>query len=254
MRAALIQQMQIGQQRQFGISPAALIAGAVVLLALPSAVLAFSANFEPRAEVPADVSKSDFIPASGDPRLARQITVASLPKGQVFRFTPAGISTRSNRSVTVAVRVDAETARAVSVLKPQAQVAVVTGLTPLRIAPTAYSLGVARGSQSFALPAEIRRIDVPDLAAFAPSAGPKDPPSRFNPRLSLDAREKAGRSPRTIEANGEQTVDLGGSYRLGKNLDVTAGVRYQQSRDRLLPLTDGKQDSQAVYVGTQFKF
>ena len=101
MRASSIQQMQ------FGISPAALIAGAVVLLALPSAVLAFSANFEPRAEVPADVSKSDFIPASGDPRLARQITVASLPKGQVFRFTPAGISTRSNRSVTVAVRVDA---------------------------------------------------------------------------------------------------------------------------------------------------
>ncbi|MEO7247117.1 MAG: hypothetical protein ABIW31_01575 [Novosphingobium sp.] len=249
MRAASLQQMQLG------ISPAALIAGAVVLLALPSAVLAFSARFEPHADALAEAGKSsDFMPASVDPRLARQFSVSSLPTGQVFRFTPAGISTRANRSVTVAVRVDAETARAVSVRKPLGEVAVVTGLTPLRIAPTAYSLGVARGSQSFALPAEIRRIDMPDLAAFKPSAGPKDQPSRFSPRLTLDAREKAGRSPRTYEANPDQSVDLGGSYRLGKNLDVTAGVRYQQSRDRLVPLTDGKQDSQAVYVGTQFKF
>jgi hypothetical protein len=31
-------------------------------------------------------------------------------------------------------------------------------------------------------------------------------------------------------------------------------VRYSQERERLRPLTDGKQDSQAVYVGTQFRF
>ena len=238
-----------------GVSPAALITGAVILLALPSAVLAFSADFAPGGSGLAEDSKiSAFTPAAVDPRLARQITVASLPKGQVFRFTPAGISTRSNRSVTVAVRVDAATARAITVRAPLGEAPVVTGLTPLRIAPTAYSLGVARGNQGFTLPAEIRRIDMPDLAAFRPSPGAKDQPSRFNPRLSLDAREKAGRSPRTLEAGGEQTVDLGGSYRLGKNLDVTAGVRYQQERDRLTPLTDGKQDSQAVYVGTQFRF
>jgi len=35
---------------------------------------------------------------------------------------------------------------------------------------------------------------------------------------------------------------------------VTAGVRYSQERDRLGPLTDGTQDSQAVYLGTQFRF
>jgi hypothetical protein len=32
-----------------------------------------------------------------------------------------------------------------------------------------------------------------------------------------------------------------------------AGIRYSSERDRLRPLTDGKQDSQA-YVGTQFHF
>ena len=49
-------------------------------------------------------------------------------------------------------------------------------------------------------------------------------------------------------------VDVGGSFRLTRNLDVTAGVRYQQERDlRALPELD-KQDSQAVYIGTQFRF
>ena len=78
-------------------------------------------------------------------------------------------------------------------------------------------------------------------------------PSRFAPQVALDEHEKTGRSPRTFE-QGDQQVDLGGSYRLTRNLKVTAGVRYSSDRDRLRPLTDGRQDSQAVYVGTQFRF
>ena len=38
------------------------------------------------------------------------------------------------------------------------------------------------------------------------------------------------------------------------NLTVTAGVRSSQERERLDPLTNSVQDSQAVYVGTQIKF
>ena len=53
----------------------------------------------------------------------------------------------------------------------------------------------------------------------------------------------------------DQTVDLEGSYRLTRNLDVTAGVRYSQDRSRLTTLVEpAKQDSQAVYIGTQFRF
>ncbi|HEU4970011.1 MAG TPA: hypothetical protein VFT73_13830, partial [Sphingomonas sp.] len=49
--------------------------------------------------------------------------------------------------------------------------------------------------------------------------------------------------------------DLGGSYSLTKNLDVTAGVRYKaERRDRLQIIDDGRRDSQAVYIGTAFKF
>jgi hypothetical protein len=240
---------------QIGVSPAALIAGAVCLLALPSAVLAFTARFESHADGLSDrAGMAAFTPAAVDPRLARQISVADLPRGQVFRFTPAGISTQANRPITVAVRVDAETARAVSIRKGIGPAQTALGMAQLRIAPTAYSLGVARSNQALVLGKDIRRIEMPDLSAFVPTRSVPDSSSRFNPRLVLEAREKAGRAPRTFEASGEQTVDLGGSYRLGKNLDVTAGVRYSKDRDRLLPLTDGRQDGQAVYVGTQFRF
>jgi hypothetical protein len=57
-----------------------------------------------------------------------------------------------------------------------------------------------------------------------------------------------------ITAPGDVTaVDVVSSYRLTKNIDVTAGVRYR-SDDRVEPLTDARRDSQAVYVGTAFRF
>jgi hypothetical protein len=37
-------------------------------------------------------------------------------------------------------------------------------------------------------------------------------------------------------------------------MDVTAGVRLRDERDRLAPLTNKQNDSQAVYVGTQIRF
>jgi hypothetical protein len=48
--------------------------------------------------------------------------------------------------------------------------------------------------------------------------------------------------------------EVGGSYRLTGNLDVTGGVRYRVQHDRLQPLADERRDSQAVYVGTAFRF
>ncbi len=241
------------EARFSGLSPAVLIASAVGLLALPSAVLAFSSNYEPR-NMPLNerAAMGTIIPASVDPALARQISLSSLPQGQVFRFTPAGLAGRPDRSITVAVRVDATTARAVNVRGPLGDAGGKLG--PLGIAPTAYNLGVSRGYQGFTLPKDARRGDDPALTSFSLSAGAKEAPSRFAPRITLDNRENAGRAPRTFGGNGEALVDLGGSYRLGKNLNVTAGVRYSQERDRLVPLTDGRQDSQAVYVGTQFRF
>jgi hypothetical protein len=244
--------------RRSGGTSALLLSVTVGVLALPSAVLAFSSSADVRADSPAAVQiAGGFTPSEVDPRLGRSITVRALSKGRLFRFTPAATPSQlDNTVITVAVRLPGNSA-GLAVRTGTQTVDVAPG--GLGIAPTAYSLGTARGYRSFAEnlgtgSADIRKLEMPDLASYQPKGEPgKGDPSRFAPRVVLDERETAGRSPRTFEQN-DQTVDLGGSYRVTGNLNVTAGVRYQSERDRLVPLTDGSQDSQAVYVGTQFRF
>jgi len=242
---------------QGSMAAGAMLASAVCLLALPSAVLAFTSGFSPK------IGKAESQPASNNAiaasklaaRLAPALPVSSLGKGQMFRFTPAANANRMTRSVTVAVRVDPSAVRGILVrgVLPQAAAPV----APVQISPTAFTLGVSRGYHSFAQaivpPADEHKAITPDIGKFslAPSGNGESP--RFSPRIVLDQREATGRAPRTF-AGSEDRVDLGGAYRLGRNLDVTAGVRYSQERDRLRPLTDGKNDSQAVYLGTQFRF
>lgn len=241
------------RRRSNGAAPL-LIGVTVGALALPSAVLAFSSRFDPMPESVAEVQDAGFEPASVDPRLARSITVRALSKGRLFRFTPAATPSRTDRSVTVAVRLDPASTRPASTAAPVGQA---PSLAALRLAPMGYSLGVSRGYKSFAQKPDASagsKVDIPDLATFRPAAGPKGDPSRFSTRIALDGTDQAGSSPRTFSGQGDQKVDLGGSYRLTRNINVTAGVRYQSERDRLVPVTDGKQDNQAVYVGTQFRF
>ena len=239
-----------------GMASGLLLAGAVSLLALPSAVLAFSTSFDARQDNgPAGNSLESLETDSAPGRMARSIPMRSLAKGKLYPFTPANTPNRPDRSVTVAVRFDPQTATAIgsNAVRPAD-----SDGTPLRIAPTAFKLGVSRGyenfSQNLVPPADRRKIEMPDLARFsiAPAAGADD--SRFTPRIVMDEKQAAGRAPRTFAGDREDQVDVGGSYRVTRNLDVTAGVRYSQERERLLPLTDGKQDNQAVYVGTQFRF
>lgn len=238
-----------------GGAAAVLLAATVGLLALPSAVLAFSSRYDLQPQVDGDLAANGFRPVAVDPRLARSISVRALSQGRTFRFTPAATPARMDRSLTVAVRLDSGTSRPIVVRGPGSPMA--AGAGTLSIAPTAYSLGAARSSRGFAQNGaglNVRKIDMPDLAAYRPTGGVQGDPSRFSPRIELDERSKAGRSPRTFEGQGDQTVDLGGSYRLSRNLNVTAGVRYSSERDRMVPLTDGKQGSQAVYVGTHIRF
>lgn len=251
-----------GDGKQRGGSTAGLLLScAVVALALPSAVLAFSSAImvrpvaEPEVEAPANTLRAPRV----DPHLAEAISLRMLPKGQGFQFTPAGTATRPDRSITVAVRVDSGSARAIS-LRKGLEASPTLSANTLRIAPTAFNLGVSRGGyQSFGSTAAVapdsRKLDMPDLSTFRLGAAKTGGgPSRFSTRLSVDEHEKTGRAPGTFETAGQPTVDLGGSYRVTGNLNVTAGVRYSADRDRIAPLTDGKQDSQAVYLGTQFRF
>lgn len=253
---------QPGKRRAF----APLLAGGALALGLlvhPGIGNAFSSGFDSRpVSLAARGGIGSFTPASVDPRLAAKVTVGALSQGRLFRFTPAA-GRGGQRAVTVAVRVDAESARAVSVRQTLAAASTQPGLAAVRVAPTAFNLGVARGYESFApklaktvVSPEIKRIDMPDLAAFKPGRGDRldKGPARFAPRIALDEKAQPGRAPRTLEGQGDYSVDVGGSYRVSRSVAVTAGVRYNSERDRVRPLTDAAQDNQAVYVGTQFRF
>jgi cytochrome c553 len=247
---------------------AAWLAGVALVLGVPGTGYAVGLLDEaaPRAMENRFVA---FTPASGDPRVAEIVAARGGSASRFMRFTPASTSDNGSRSVTVAVRVDQQAARAIS-----ARTATDAGsedrvaVTGPRIAPTRYNLGLARGYQSFARPApapaaaaaQISDADMPDLAAFAPSVGVREKPSRFAARVQLEeGANGAGATPQLVRRSGEdtadQSLDVAGSYRLTRNLDVTAGVRYSQERDRLAPLPDiEEQDSRAIYIGTQFRF
>ncbi len=206
-----------------------------------------------------------FTPANIDPALARKVALTLGLDG--LRFTPAPRTSRGDRVVTMAVRVDRATARAITVRRALADsvpgtLAGALDGAPL-LAPTRYNLGSARGFQSFAaapapkalaVPDGIRDLAMADLGGYRLDSDKPGKPSRFQPRLAFHDHTDTGRSERTLEAAGQQSVEVGGAYRVLKNLDVTAGVRVSQDRNRIAPLTDGVADDKAVYVGTQFRF
>ncbi len=244
--------------------PAAL-AAAGMMLAVPVAGAAAVGSLIPAVKS-FDSAYVPFTPANIDPALARKVAATLGLDG--LRFTPAPRAPRGDRLVTMAVRVDRATARAISVQRTLAEGSAgrmgdALAAAPL-IAPTRYNLGTARGFQSFAaapapkalaLPSGIREIAMADLSTYRLTEGSAPAkPSRLQPRIAFEERADAGRAPRTFEGQGEPTVDVGGSYRVMKNLNVTAGLRVSQERNRLAPLTDGVADDKAVYVGTQFKF
>ncbi len=229
---------------------------AALMLALPTASLAL-VTFGLDSSGDRDRALDLFTPASVDPALVARF--ADKAREQGLRFTPASSNPAlGHGTVTVAVRVDNGTAQAISVRNATESVPG-AGKSIAALKTARFDLGTARGYQSFArtvaLPANVRSLSVPDLSEFEPARPTaKDKPSRLQPRIALEDERVAGRSINTLDAMGAQTVDVGGSFRLSSKIDVTAGVRLSQERDRLDPLTNSDQDSQAVYVGTQIKF
>lgn len=231
---------------------------AVSMLALPTASLALVTT-QTQSQTFETLGLNVFTPASVDPALAARIAERAQAKG--IRFTPARAApVVGERTVTVAVRVDDDRVQAISVRRAiEASPGLGNGASLAGLQTSKFELGAARGYKSFARPIDlstsVRKMTMPDLSEFEPSR-PKaeDKPGRLQPRIGLEDRQVTGRSPNTLDSLAAQTVDLGGSFRLSPNLDVRAGVRISQERDRLDPLTNSIQDSQAVYVGTQIKF
>lgn len=234
--------------------------GALIAALVPAAGLAVAGVDSQFPSLTSNSEFSEITPATIDPRMARFVAERSSADAKLRRFTPAGVAQRPNRSVTVAVRVGDEVVRAMSVRSAIASVKNgSSSVSALNISPMRYNLGLSRGYQSFAKAPALSRplsdASIPDLSEFEPAPGAQDRPSRFAARVALAEEFDAGAVPRSIGAEGDQLVDVKGSYRVAPNLDVTAGLRYSQERNRLVPLSDSAtQDSQAVYVGTQFRF
>ena len=256
----------MGHKRKSGLTggiAAAALCASMAAFVIPAGAQALGSLANGDTSLATRGSFASFTPASVDPDLAEFLAERGIGAGKNIRFTPAGAARRVDRAITVAVRVDEDVAKAIQVRTGLAgakrDVAAAPSKQPsLAIASTRYNLGVARGYASFAQTAtlgdSVSKVAMPDLADFEPAPGVKDKPSRFGARIALDEQAPAGSAPRTRDALGGQSVDLAGSYRVTRNLDVTAGVRVTQDRDRIAPLTDGVQDDQAVYVGTQFRF
>lgn len=196
---------------------------------------------------------SRFTPAGIDTRLAERMRSNAM-RQSAFPFTPAGLNNRSSNILTVAVRADA--GNAVSVRDTISQIEAGNGST-LRLANSNYQLTTARGWQAFALPATVteqpRLGEILGKGDFRLDDSGKKKPSRFNTDVKVDSPHGAAPSLRgNAAAAGDYQVAVGGSFRVAKGVDVTAGVRYSRDSDRVAAAASA--DSEAVYVGTKIKF
>lgn len=215
-------------------------------LVLSPAVATTTAKKRPPAVSLSFDPVSSFTPANADPRLAAALAGKSLPLTD-FKFTPAPAKGRPSQ-VRVAIR-----ARTTSPADANAETAAVSALTP-----TTYNLGVAIGWRRFAISGDVAKVKDAD-----PAIGGRESAivgvsyslsNRLSTRVALGAERTAGSPVAALRRGDNVSLDVGGSYSLSRRIALTGGVRYNIERDRLSTLQDDRRDSQAVYVGTAFKF
>lgn len=220
-------------------------AGAVVAPALQAQENHGGSRLGTRSALAVPRGIGTFTPAAADPKLAAILARSGLADSG-FRFTPSE-SRRANRGVTVAVR--AGSARA-------AERSALASAQSVSLAPIAYNLGVSVGWKRFAVSGDVTRVDLVDQPGGREQAnvGVSYSGKRITGRVTAVADKPLADTPVLIGDKPSYSIDVGGSYSLTRNLDVTAGVRYRSERDRLAKLSDDGRDSQAVYVGTAFRF
>ena len=191
-----------------------------------------------------------FTPAVADPRLAAEFARRGFQAGN-FRFTPSTASSDRSKAIKVAVRARAATAAQAGRGLADASASPVTAITP-----TGYNLGVAVGWKRFALSGDVAKVQGGPIPGGSEAAeiGVSYSLRKFTGRLEVGAERSDPNQIRITPSENSYSLGVGGSYRIGRNLDVTGGVRYKIERDRLQALADERRDSQALYIGTAFRF
>jgi hypothetical protein len=231
------------------------LVGGASLLAISLAVPAIgeAQRGQNRAASTPDRVIGTFTPAVRDPRLAALLANRRVGSADTaFRFTPAATPDERSRAVRVAVRVR-QGANAPERLRTATLVAPTSGT---QITPSSYNLGVSVGWRRFAITGDLARNDAAALGSRESTqiGAEYQANRRLTGRVQVGA-ERAEGVERIVGEDRAYSLDVGGSYSIARNLDVTGGVRYRVSRDRLEPLArDERRDSQAVYIGTAIRF
>jgi hypothetical protein len=189
-----------------------------------------------------------FTPAAANPRTAALFARSSSTANE-FSFTPSA-ATGKRRAVNVVVRSRGST-------QPPAR------RTPTNVAmaetsalePAAYNLGIGVGWKRFALNGEITRVEsnlIPGRREMM-DLGVAYVGKRWSTRLGVNA-DRSINNDTVIDSDDSYSIDLGGSFAATKNLQVTGGLRYKTQREHLDVFADDRRDSQAVYIGTAFRF
>jgi hypothetical protein len=209
----------------------------------------------PSKKRPAAVSLSAeplfaFTPANADPKLAASLAGKGLSLTD-FKFTPAPAKGRPSQ-VRVAIRARAPVAEGNRLTDANAAASAVSNL-----APVSYNLGAAVGWKRFAVAGDLGKVSDPDPAKGGRESavvGVSYSLKKFTGRLAVGTERTSGSPLPALRKDDNVSFDLGGSYSLSRRVAVTGGVRYQIERDRMAAIKDDRRDSQAVYVGTAFKF
>jgi hypothetical protein len=223
---------------------------AAVGLVLTPAFAATNAKKRPPAVSVSFDSLSSFTPANADPKLAEALAGKSLSLTD-FKFTPAPAKGRPSQ-VRVAIRARVNAPSETAMAQASVPTAAVNSL-----APTSYNLGVAVGWHRFAVSGDVAKVKDPNSAVGGRETaivGVSYSLKRFTGRVAVGADKADGRALPALRKGDTYSLDVGGSYSLSRHIALTGGVRYNVERDRLSALQDDRRDSQAVYVGTAFKF
>jgi hypothetical protein len=221
---------------------------AAAILAVPAIAVAAQGKSRPPAVSLSFDRVSTFTPASADPRLAAALAGRGAGVGN-FTFTPAAAKGRPSQ-IRVAVRAGGLTPA------PRRAVEVAAAPTVTALTAASFSLGAAVGWKRFALGGDIAKVSSPDPAIGdrkSAVVGVSYNLSKFSGRVALGAERSDGRIP-ALSQPDNVSVDVGAAYNLSRRIAVTGGVRYRVDQDRVAALSDQRRDSQAVYVGTAFKF
>lgn len=240
------------QGRKIGGSKLA-VALAAASLVLPASIVIAAPAKTSRSPAVSFSFEQSFTPAQADPRLAAALASRPSFAGD-FRFTPAA-SKRRPSQVRVAIRAQAANPRQAALRARELAVAPVA--TGLDLTPTSYNLGVAVGWKRFAVAGDVAKAKSDNLALGGREGavvGVSYNLKRFTGRVAASADRSTGRPAPAIGDTSSYALDVGGAYNISNRLAVTGGVRYKIERDKLATLNDQRRDSQAIYIGTAFKF